>query len=68
MGDLRRLLDINQTADFFGWKAQTVRNKLHKGEMPVKPVKLPNSRRLRWDGLALERYVDSLSQNPEGQQ
>ena len=54
----RRLIDINELADYLSLRRQTIRNKLSNGSFPIAPKKLGGA--LRWDVRDVERFIESL--------
>lgn len=54
----RRLMDINELANYLSLKCQTIRNKLSNGSFPIAPKKLGGA--LRWDIREVDQFLDKL--------
>ena len=54
----RRMLGINEVADYLGLSPQTIRNKLAAGTFPIKTKRI--GRLLKWDRRDVDRYLDKL--------
>jgi predicted DNA-binding transcriptional regulator AlpA len=57
----RRLLNVNETAEYLGLSARTIYNGSHKKSkkpFPVRPKRI--GRVLRWDRRELDAWVESL--------
>ncbi len=54
----RRMLGINELADYIGLSPQTIRNKLTAGTFPIRTKRL--GRLLKWDRRDVDRFLDRL--------
>ena len=55
-----KLLDINQLSNKIGLKPKTIRNRLHEGTFPLKPLK-QGGRKNFWIESEVDRYIIGLS-------
>ena len=54
-----RLIDINQLAERIGLKPKTIRNRLHDGTLPFRPVK-QGGRKNFWLESDIDKYIEEL--------
>ncbi len=54
-----RLIDIDQLSEKIGLKPKTIRNRLHEGSFPLKPVK-QGGRKNFWLESDVDRYIEAL--------
>ncbi len=54
----RRMLGINEVADYLGLSPQTIYNKLSAGTFPIKTKRL--GRLLKWDRRDVDHFLDKL--------
>ncbi len=54
----KRMLGINELADYLGLAVQTVRNQLSAGTFPIRTKRF--GRLLKWDRRDVDRYLDKL--------
>ena len=54
-----RLMDINQVSTKIGMKPKTIRNRLHMGTFPIRPLK-QGGRKNFWRLSEVESYIAGL--------
>ena len=54
----RRMIGIEELAEYIGIRPQTIRNKINLGTFPIPTRKI--GRLLKWDRTDVERYLDRL--------
>lgn len=54
----RRMIGIEELADYIGIRPQTIRNKINLGTFPIPTRKI--GRLLKWDRTDVDRYLDRL--------
>lgn len=54
----RRMIGIDELAEYIGIRPQTIRNKINLGTFPIPTRKI--GRLLKWDRRDVDRYLDRL--------
>lgn len=54
----RRMIGIEELAEYIGIRPQTIRNKINLGTFPIPTRKI--GRLLKWDRTDVDRYLDRL--------
>ena len=57
-----RLIDINELSNRIGLKPKTIRNQLHEGIFPLKPVKQGGKKNF-WIESEVDKYIEDLACN-----
>jgi predicted DNA-binding transcriptional regulator AlpA len=57
-----KLIDIHQLSGKIGLKPKTIRNRLHEGTFPLKPIK-QGGRKNFWLESDVDRYIEALVKN-----
>ena len=55
---MKRMLNIKELSIRIGLKPQTIRNRLHNGNFPIKTKRI--GRKLLWDLKDVDRFLDGL--------
>lgn len=54
----KRLMGVQELAEYIGLKPRTIRNKLNCGTFPIPTKKI--GRLLKWERTAVDAYLDKL--------
>lgn len=56
---MKRLLNINETAEYLGMAPKTIKNQLSNGRFPIRYIKL--GKLVRFDLKDVEEFIDNLN-------
>lgn len=54
----KRMLSVNELADYIGLAPQTIKNQLYAGKFFIPPKRI--GRRVLWDKKLVDKYLDKL--------